>query len=628
MRQRVLPIIPLVLIAVAAVTYASWSRVINLMMPADSRPEKITFAVERATPEQFDAIAGKLISQFEADFKHIARLKKAGISSYEGPQTCLSCHKEITVKDASSGKSKIVDLMGNLTNSAHYRFFTSKHPNVYGFNGKLADDFPMGKMDRPCPKPGSFAMTAWAEQVVTKNGDTLSEGCGQCHIGGQYQAPLGEIMPGYRTLDDEKNAIDCLICHAVAYDMNQKQVVKDANGRLRWDQDRSLSAALSVTHTTSQTCLRCHQHNLGGDIYVDSLDSSYMQSMQNTGHERPRVLHPGSKRGTPYSPSWDVHAAAGLNCVDCHATEGHYIAKGTHTTTMMANDLPNVEVACENCHSTAPHKSNAEIAEFLNSHVEKIACQTCHIPSLHPDNATFRDFSKTEYETRPGVYVYTDSLKETQPGKGIVYVWWNGDGTFLGNPIGDNPNGKKLYRFYSPTHTWPEFRNFDYAGWYEKVMRPIAKQGRPSKLYAMKLFNGKQHIDLQNMGPFGGMYVPYNLPTYYRTGDPNQAAQKELEKSMMPMMYGRLFKVYLMDKFMNFMDIDGWNTAAYANAHNLTKVEPRWIPQDASLEISHAIRKNGALSCKSCHGPSGILNWKELGYTDDETTSLSTDRDL
>ena len=628
MKHRVILTVLSLIIVTAAAAYASWSRIINLMMPVDSRPGKITFAVEQVSPEEFDKVAAGLTERFKGDFKHIERFRKAGITAYEGPQTCLSCHREITFKDATTGKSRTEDLMANVTSSAHYRFYTSKHPSVYGFNGKLADNFPMGKIDRPCPKPGSFAMTAWAEQVVTKSGDTLSEGCGQCHIGGQYQAPLGEIMPGYRTLDEEKDAIDCLICHAAAYDMNRKQVVRDANGRLRWDQDRSLTAALSVTNSTSQTCLRCHQHNLGGDMYVDSLDPSFMQSMQNTGQERPRVLHPGSKRGTPFSPSWDVHAAAGVNCTDCHTTEGHFIAKGTHTTTMMANDLPTVEVACENCHSSEPHKSNAELAGYLNDHVARIACQTCHIPSLHPDNATFRDFSKTVYEERPGIYVYTDSTKETEPGKGIVYVWWDGDGTFLGNPIGDNPNGKNLYRFYSPTHIWPEYSNFDYADWYEKVMRPIARHGRPSKLYAMKLFNGKQHIDLQNMGPFGGMYLPYNLPTYYRTGDANLAAQKELEKSMMPMMYGWMFKFYLMDRFMAFMNVDGWNGSAYADAHELKKVEPRWIPQDASLEISHAIRKQGALTCKNCHGPNGVLSWKQLGYTDEEAASLSADRGL
>jgi hypothetical protein len=623
MNMKKVMVLASILIVVVLAAYAFWPRIINLMLPSDSRPGKISYLVKQVSQEEFSTIANELKSNYSGNFNHIERFQKAGIMAYEGPSTCLKCHEKIKVKDAATGAEKEVDLMANLTSSVHYRFFSSKRSNVYGFNGKLADNFPMGKIDRPCPKPGSFAMTAWAELAVTQKGDTLSEGCGQCHIGGEYQAPLGDIMPGYRPLKEEEDAIDCLICHATAYDMNKKQVVTDPNGRFRWDQDRSMKAAMSVTKTTSQTCLRCHQHNFGGDIYIDSLDTSFMQSMLNTGHGRPRVLHPGSKRGTPYSPSWDVHAAAGVNCVDCHTTEGHLIPNGTHTTTIMANDLPTVEVACENCHTSSPHKSNAAIADYLNSHTEKIACQTCHIPSLQVDNATFRDFSKTIFEERLGIYVYDDSIKETEPGKGITYVWWNGDATFLGNPIGDNPNGKNLYRFYKPTHTWPEFKNFDYAGWYEKTMRPIAKAGRPSKLYAIKLFNGKQHIDLQNMGPFGGMFIPYNLPTYYRTGNPDQAAQKEMGKSMMAMMYGWMFKFYLMDKFMSFMDVDHWNTGSYQDAKSLKHVEPRWIPQDASLEISHAIKKNGALTCDNCHGPNGVLDWKKLGYSDDEAASLS-----
>ena len=93
----------------------------------------------------------------------------------------------------------------------------------------------------------------------------------------------------------------------------------------------------------------------GGDIYIDEAGPEFMDSLRNTGYDRPRVLHPGSKRGTPYSPSWDVHAAAGMSCLDCHATEGHLIAKGTHTSTMMANDLPGVEVSCLQCHDDPPH---------------------------------------------------------------------------------------------------------------------------------------------------------------------------------------------------------------------------------------------------------------------------------
>jgi hypothetical protein len=602
-----------------------WSRMINLMLPADSRPASVAFPAGTAGPQALQTALDRLeknhADQF-AGFDHIAHFEEAGITSYAGPATCLGCHEQLTYED-QEGAAHTVDLMDNLTNSVHYRFFAKSHPNVYGFNGELADNFAMGKINRPCPKPGSFAMTAWAEIVVTTAGDTLSEGCGQCHIGGQYQAPLGEMMPLYSTQTAEKEAIDCLICHSVAYDMNERQVVIDPNGRKRWGQDRSLAAALSVGTPTSPACLRCHQHNFGGDVYVESTAPHHMESLLNPGTTRPRVMHPGSKRGTPFSPEWDVHAAAGVSCIECHHTHGHLMAKGTHTTTMMANDLPQVEVDCLDCHDNPPHDSTTATGRDLNAHQDRLACQVCHIPSLHPDNVTRRDFSVTEFEDDPGIYIYHDEEKSHLPGEGLAYVWWNGDCTFLGNPIGDNPNGAGLYRFYTAEHRWPEFADFDYDSWYEETMRPIARAGRPSKLYAMKKFNGRQHIDLGNIGPFGGMFVPYNLPEYYKFGKPEKAARLEVDKGMMGMMYGLMFKYYMLDRFMSYMAIDGWNTDAYSDVRSGRNVEARWLPNDAMLEASHAIRLEGALTCHNCHGPDGVLDWKQLGYTEEEAAQLA-----
>ncbi|MBE0566544.1 MAG: hypothetical protein IH621_11325 [Krumholzibacteria bacterium] len=612
-------------LAVALVALVlGWSHLINAMLPPGSRPAAMTFPVERWDDAGFDRVALALAADLPgAAMAHVALLRDAGVRAYEGPRTCLGCHETVRWREPD-GAFRQADLMDNLTGSAHYRFFTTAHADVWGFDGSSTDGFPMGKINRPCPKPGSFAMTAWAELVVTQRGDTLSEGCGQCHIGGQAQAPLGEMMPLYRTLAVEKDAIDCLICHAAAYDMDRKQVERDANGRLRWGQDRSLRAALSVGRPGTAACLRCHQHNLGGDVYVEEGAGEFMPSLTATGRDRPRVLHPGSKRGTPFSPAWDVHAAAGVTCLDCHESRGHLIAKGTHTTTMMANDLPGVEVSCLGCHPAPVHGTVAR-GEQIDAHLERVACRTCHIPSLHPDNASRRDFFVTEYEEEPGIFVYHDPSRLSAPGEGLAYVWWNGDATFLGNPVGDNPNGAGLYRFYTADERWPEFADFDYAGWYERVMRPIA-QRRPSKLHAMKRFNGRQHIDLGNIGPFGGMFVPYNLPLYYRDGDPDAAARAELEKPMMRMMYGRLFKHYMLDRFMAFMTIDGWNTGAYAEALAGSGTDPRWLPNDAMLEVSHAIRREGALTCDRCHGPDGVLDWTALGYRPGEIAALAAPR--
>ena len=282
-------------------------------MPGGNRPADVTCKSEKITAEDYDRIATELMATHDHSFSHIESFRESGILTYQGPETCLQCHEDIEYTNAVTGEKERTDLMRNVTTSVHYRFYSTGHPNVYGFNGKLTDDFRMGKINRPCPKPGSFAMTAWAAPVVLENGDTLSEGCGQCHIGGQPTAPLGEMMPGYRTRGSEKEAIDCLICHAVAYDMNRKQVVATDDGRWYWDQDRSMRAAMSVTSPTSQACLRCHQHNFGGDIYIEEANPSFHESLVNAGKERPRIKHPGSKRGTPYTPEWEVHAAAGLD---------------------------------------------------------------------------------------------------------------------------------------------------------------------------------------------------------------------------------------------------------------------------------------------------------------------------
>jgi len=122
------------------------------------------------------------------------------------------------------------------------------------------------------------------------------------------------------------------------------------------------------------------------------------------------------------------------------------------------------------------------------------------------------------------------------------------------------------------------------------------------------------------------LICPYNLPTYYKTGDPGKAASVEMGHPMMEKMYGWMFEVYMMDKFMEFMDADGWNTDSYEDAKNLRHVEARWIPQDALLEASHAIRREGALTCDRCHSPSGVMDFKALGYDDDEVASLQEPR--
>ena len=147
----------LILIPLLAVSaWAFWSDMINFMLPADSRPGQITYDVESVSAAEFDAIAGQLAEEFDMDFPHVEIFREAGITAYEGPKTCLTCHEDITVEDASSGDEKTVSLMHNLLTSTHYRFFTERHTNVWGSTVNSRTISPWARSTVPVPSPAAL----------------------------------------------------------------------------------------------------------------------------------------------------------------------------------------------------------------------------------------------------------------------------------------------------------------------------------------------------------------------------------------------------------------------------------------------------------------------------------------
>jgi hypothetical protein len=505
-----------------------------------------------------------------------------------------------------------VDTRDNMTQSIHFGLNKFTGFNTYGFNGELVDNMPMGKIDRACGIPGSFTWTGWAALIKTKTGEIRSDGCGQCHPGGQYGPMTGTMFPGYTPTTAEFESVDCLICHSEAYDMNMKYVVEDPNGKLRWNQDRSMKAAMAVGRPTSDNCLRCHEHNHGGDMYSQNV------AAQNLGYKNRRLLHPGAKRGNP-TRGRDVHYAAGMQCLDCHENQGHLIARGTRGTDLVSNDLPGVAVGCEKCHTASPHIQDKVTRAFNNGHVDKLACETCHITRLTDDNVVLRDWTDPVYEEEEGIWVYRDLLRSGKPGEAIVYRWHNGNGSFMAGALGDNPNGLNLYRAFTTNPDAP-FAKFDYASHYEEKIRPVTRMGK-SKIAPFKRFNAKMFEDMDNQGPFGGMLLPFDYNTYYETGNPKAAMMKAMSDPIIKMMYGPIFEFYMMDDFMYYMGIEkGW-TWPFAG-----KVEAKWMRQDATLMLNHSITKE-ALQCESCHAPKekGVMPFEELGYPPERVRDL---RDL
>ncbi|MCF8305650.1 MAG: hypothetical protein K9I71_04570 [Ignavibacteriales bacterium] len=599
----------------------------------------------------------------ETKFQHIKYFDKAGIRQYEGPSTCLTCHETMQVKVPGS-PPKDVNTMDDIINSVHFRFHQKATGfTTIGFDGRQVNEkgrkIPVGKIDRACGIPGSFSWTGWAALIKTypesANGNEVlrSEGCGQCHIGGNYHPATETMLPDAKVPESAEQGIDCLICHSQQYDFNQKFVLKDEYG-MRWNQDRSLRAAITVTNPEADNCLYCHQHNMGGDAFEGN------KAAKSLGHQNQRLLHEGSKRGNAFSPGNDVHSAAGMNCTDCHRPEGHKIPRGNKGTDLVANDLPGKIVSCENCHTYAPHISNSIESVMLNGHVERLACETCHIKELEHTNVVLRDWTNPHWDKEEGMYVPTDILRSGEINIGFTFYWFNGNGTFLANAIGSNPSNDTVYNPLMDRMTKlggekairsarenvldllkkKNIQVDDYMNAFlntlsqlspeqlkrredmvrEKIL-PAQKTGE-SKIYPFKLFNSRMYEDLGNEGPFGGMILPFDYQVYYETGKPLDAVKKAISHPIIKRMYELPFKEYMMDEFMKYFGAGEWKTEfPLTKDGKLKNVEARWMRQYGTLMVNHGISKAGR-TCTECHSPDGIMNFEELGYTHQRAEEL------
>ena len=608
----------------------------------------------------------------ESDYPHIKYFREAGIRRYEGPSTCLRCHETMHVSDGN-GTLKEVDTLDDVLSTVHYKFqSTDQGFSTYGYDGREVNGegtraIPVGKIDRACGIPGSFSWTGWAQLVETKpehgHGEVelRSEGCGQCHIGGGYHPATELMMPVGDVPDEIKEGVDCLICHAKGYDMNQRYVIEDEHG-LRWNQDRSLKTAMTVGLPTTDNCLLCHQHNLGGDM--EDVPQANAAN-KNLGYKAKRLLHPGAKRASSFTPATDVHAKAGIGCTDCHVPEGHRVPRGVKGVDLVANDLPDKVVECENCHTSAPHLK-ADDRVILNGHVARLACETCHITHLREDNVVLRDWVHPIWDEEEGVYLFTDVLHSGQAGQGFTFLWFNGNGTFLANALGDNPLGgtdynplmNQLTRIDNPEAVaeirrnalrikehYPDLDVNAYvkaatnslaplspemlekrARMIEQNLRPVMARGK-SRIYPFKVFNALMWEDMANQGPFGAMILPFDYPTYYQTGDTLASVQTAVANPIVKRMYEAPFKAYMMDEFMSYFGVDEWRMEYPIANGALRNVEAHWMRQMGTLMINHGVTEKGR-ECKDCHDAKGVMDFEALGYPPERVADLTDLREL
>lgn len=91
---------------------------------------------------------------------------------------------------------------------------------------------------------------------------------------------------------------------------------------------------------------------------------------------------------------------------------------------MIAHEIPEVIVACANCHTEEPHAG--DVAEAQNGYTDRVACQTCHIPELARDpnllTQMTRNYTAPAYSKAKGLYGPTGG-KESKVAP--TFLWWD-----------------------------------------------------------------------------------------------------------------------------------------------------------------------------------------------------------
>ena len=580
---------------------------------------------ESAVPADPDALARRdkialrmaLPSTLAAtQFPHIKYFRDAGIRRYAGPGTCLQCHGTLVVH-GEQGERSTRDTLDDLMGSAHYRGAAAlEGVPLYGFDGRrlplsadTPDTLPLG--EPPCGVPGGPPWEPWAIHATDSEapgGGGRGLGCGQWHIGGGIRHPnLEEVRQG-RAAQAAEDGIDCLICHAASYDMDRRRVITEED-QLRWGQDRSLAAALTVGRVGSGACQRCHA------------------GQDHQGHPRPR--YPDLNLSVTYEPARDAHAAAGLECTDCHIPRGHQIPRRPPAGTAGDGDEPRQDSACEGCHTRAPHASSST-STLLNGHDARIACETCHLAPAPGGGLVLRDWVHPTWDPRLGLYQPTEIYPAAGPTRDFSVLWFNGASTLLGNALGDNPADAGTYdpfthqlaRIEDPalvaslraaaqalSQSYPGIDPDAYARraaeplaqlgpqalnerrtLIDTRLRSLMRQGR-SRLHPFQLANDLLPEDRTEAGPFGNRRAPFDARTYLETGDLEAALAK---------------------------------TGA---GEGPAGTEPRWMPQMRTRTNSHGIGRR-ARACRDCHAPDGILDYRLLGYSDTRAAELQDLDDL
>jgi hypothetical protein len=257
------------------------------------------------------------------------------------------------------------------------------------------------------------------------------------------------------------------------------------------------------------------------------------------------------------------------NCMVCHESAGGgiYVKRGFEYT--KKNDVHAAKgMTCVDCHKAKNHRmpTGTDPNTWANDGLY-VTCNDCHGATPHEDEAYDRHIAKIACQTchipRTGGTMAKDFTKWEQGSDG----------------------------FYEPSTILAEANTTIPAyAWYnhEVTNAPhfIGPKGNrtdgKSRIYPFKVFQGKAFFD-KSTGELLSMDFAPPMSNGDALAGVASAASTLGIKSYDP--------------------VPGWQTLYFAS--------------------SHLVTKDGALTCFNCHTVGGVLNFKELGYSDDEIRKLT-----
>jgi hypothetical protein len=356
---------------------------------------------------------------------------------YSPKQTCgtSGCHDYNKITEGfhfQQGKGEAVPAQM----AERYRWVSS--PGNYG-----------GTWCSPAPLYRQLAAktNASARVIDMTSYEFVTATCGNCHPGGgplefdragnrydQWMAdPASQMTPGgdnnfdgdyFKARWSQTGVIeaDCLLCHLPEYDF-KKRNAQLAALNFRWAATEAAGFG-KITGSvgkgeTPTIAYDLSKFDTNGFVRVLHTVPEPRNETCLTCHAKPDW----KKRGASFSPRTDVHIAAGLRCVDCHAAgskaadprirgkEVHQFGKGDDPSGFVRDDLDNTVRACVDCHLKGWNNAPRAAHEWLPPlHMEKLSCQACHIPHRAVKAALVQAsdvFNPGPYIEPPGKHIWT-----------------------------------------------------------------------------------------------------------------------------------------------------------------------------------------------------------------------------